>query len=419
MVFLAGGFCALFVCPLLAGSLERNLEPKVCVECDDEECGKCAKLPVYNFPNRFWFRGDYLYCWTSETPRVPLVTTSPPGTPSTQAGVLPNATILYGDQPNNDCRSGARATVGMWIEPSRTWGLEFDYLTIGSRANNFDQNSTGDPILARPFFNIETGLQASHLVAYPGIVSGSIAVDAEDYFQSAGALVSYFLCSSGTCGETCDPCLAAGNDNDCFTLSTRTDLLAGFRYYNLSDRLGVVENTRITQTGPTQNTTFQVTDNFRARNDFYGAELGLRTRMYRSRWSFEFLGKLALGNTHQMVTVNGQTVVNAPNQPTQTFKTGFLGLYTNGGSHQADVFTMVPQLGAEMGYQVSDKLRVFCGYNLIYWACVSRAADQIDLNIDPRNLPPPLSGSAPFPTYPDKQSSFWAQGINAGFECRF
>ena len=199
----------------------------------------------------------------------------------------------------------------------------------------------------------------------------------------------------------------------------RTDLLIGFRYYGLTDQLGVVENAQITAAGPTQNTSFLINDNFHARNEFYGSELGLRTQFYRSRWSLQLLAKIALGNNHQTVTIDGQTTISAPGQPTQVYDAGILAVGSNSGVHQQDVFTMIPQLGIELGYQVNRNWRAYAGYNIVYWDRVARAAGQVDLDVDPRNFPPPQTPALPFPAYPGKTSCFWAQGVNAGLECRF
>ena len=80
---------------------------------------------------------------------------------------------------------------------------------------------------------------------------------------------------------------------------------------------------------------------------------------------------------------------------------------------------MIPQLGVELGYQVNCHWRAYVGYNVLFWGCVSRAADQIDLNLDPRNFPPSQEGGLPFPAFPGRTSCFWAQGVNMGTEFRF
>jgi len=419
IVFLVGGLWVGVGRSLAAAPVqEGSPAAPVAVDKGEDFCG----LPLCSPPGRFWLRADYLMWQTSGVRLPPLVTTGPQGTPSSLAGVLPGSDILYGDQTiNNDGRSGFRTTLGIWLGLCHVWGVEFDYLSLGERANGFGQTSNGNPILARPFFNVQTGQQASELVAYPGLVEGTVSVDAKDYFQSAGVLFSYNLCSTNSCGDTCDPC----NDPSVevcgppLLYCCRTDLLVGLRYYNLSDRLGVVEDLRITEPGSTQNTTFLIHDNFRARNDFYGSELGLRTHVYRGRWSLEILAKIALGNTHQTVTIDGQTVVRAPNQPTQTYNAGILAVDTNSGTYQSDTFTMIPQLGLELGYQVNSHWRAYVGYNVLYWEGVSRASDQIDLNLDPRNFPPPLTGALPYPAFPGRTNNFWAQGVNVGTEFRF
>jgi hypothetical protein len=43
----------------------------------------------------------------------------------------------------------------------------------------------------------------------------------------------------------------------------------------------------------------------------------------------------------------------------------------------------------------------------------------VDLNVDPRNFPLPQTGAEPFPTFRDRTSGFWAQGMNVGVEYRF
>ena len=127
-------------------------------------------------------------------------------------------------------------------------------------------------------------------------------------------------------------------------------------------------------TGDFTGTTIDVQDNFSARNDFYGSEVGLRTQIYRGRWSFEVLAKLAMGNTRQVATINGQTIVTEPGQGTQTYSGGLLALGTNSGTYQRDVFSVIPQLDLEIGYQLGCHWRAYAGYNLLYWGDVCAPA---------------------------------------------
>ena len=146
---------------------------------DDYEGTDFFGTPLCSPPGRVWLRADYLMWCTSGTNLPPLVTTSTQNTPRIEAGVLglPNTTILYGnDTIANDGRSGFRTTIGMWLDSCRIWNLEFDYLSLGDRGNGYTATSIGDPILARPFFNVQTNQQASELAAYREFAEGTLSV---------------------------------------------------------------------------------------------------------------------------------------------------------------------------------------------------------------------------------------------------
>jgi hypothetical protein len=387
---------------------------------DEGPCADYAGLPVCSPPGRFWLRADYLMWWTSGMNLPPLVTTGTTANPS--------STVLFGNDIVNDGgRSGFRTTLGFWLDCRHIWSAEFDYVGLGGQSANFNQFSTGDPILTRPFFdlNLKPPAGAVEYVAFPGTttqpqVSGSISVAAKDYFQSAGVSMSYNLCSCDSCCDSCnagcDPCA-----NCCApTLHCcRTDLLVGFRYYNLSDSVSINETP---QTATPVFAMYNITDNFSARNDFYGSELGLRTKVYRGRWSLDILTKLAMGNTHQSVNINGLTIKTTTDGTTTNYA-GLLASTTNSGIWQQNTFTMIPQLGLELGYQLSCHWRAYLGYNILYWGSVLRSGDQIDLQVDARNIPwnPAYQPTTalPFPQFPAQATAFWAQGINVGLERRF
>ena len=355
-----------------------------------------SSLPLIGPPGRFWMRADYLMWWTSGMRLPPLVTTSPQGTPETEAGVLgfPNTSILYGDKSvDNGGRSGYRTTLGMKLGEFSRWGVQFDYFSLGELVDRFNATSTGDPILARPLFNMELGQQGSVIAAFPGDLEGTLSIDAKEYFQSAGVLFSYTFGSNDMSAEWRDVDSNADFSEAPVNYGSRTDLLIGLRYENLTDSVSINQNTRIVGLDSTE----AIRDIFHARNDFYGSEIGFRSLIYRGRWSLDFLTKIALGNNSKTVLINGQTVITAPNQTTQTYESGVLAGPTNSGIYHQNVFTMIPQAGLELGYQFNAHCRASLGYNILYWGSVSRAADQIDLNVDPRNFPPPTPGAVAVP----------------------
>ena len=381
-------------------------------------------------------RADALLWWTKGSRLPPLVTTSPAGTPAFDpqtgtplAGALTpaaNTTVLFGDSVVNDrFRAGPDITMGLWLDCCNTWGIEGDYFDLGRQNTSYDSGlSNGSTILARPFFNTEFGYPDAELAAFPGELAGQVTAQASTEFHSAGFDFRHNLycqecCPHACeCGDGCGGCAAPCCN--CCPSSFRLDAIAGYRNYDLSDDLAVEENL-ITTGGPTQvGTQINVTDSFHTRNAFNGMDLGLIGNAYYGCWSWQVSAKAALGWENQAVTINGSTVVTTPDGTVATSQGGLLALQTNIGTYSRNEFVVIPELGMEVGYQITPHLRGFFGYNFLYWGDVARAGDQVTLNIDPRNLPgAPRTGAGPQPAFTFNDTSFWAQGIRLGAELRY
>ena len=379
---------------------------------DDGACwgGWCLCGP----PGQFWLHADYMVWWTKGAHLPPLVTTSPPGTPPDQAGVLgaDHTSILFGDSlVNGGSRSGFRVAGGGWLNPCRTCALQGDYFDSGLRSTDFfSGRSNGDPILARPFFNAETGQSAAAPVAVADFFAGSIAVHADDYFQSAGAtLRAKLLCRQPYWYDPCGHC------------GFRLDLLGGYRYYRFSDGLVIHENFETLvplTTLPVVGTTLDIVDSFRTRNDFHGGELGLSAQLFRGRWSLEFLARVALGNNRQVAALEGSTVETVPQAggPPQvaSFSSGTFVVSGNGfnaGEHFRDSFAVVPNFQAQLGFQWSCHLRTYVGYDFLYWSGIARSGEEMDLTLN--------GTSPPHPTFQWHRTKLLAQGLSAGLEFRY
>ena len=159
--------------------------------CEGEECDDACG-PICSPPGKYWLRTDYLAWWTNGTKLPPLVTTSPTGTPVAQAGVLgaPGTTVFFGDATvGTDMRSGFRTTLGMWLDCCHKWDVEFDYLSLGERPNDFNMFSTGFPILARPFFNVRNQRPSERIGRLSGHGSGNRRAPTPALLQGAGVTV--------------------------------------------------------------------------------------------------------------------------------------------------------------------------------------------------------------------------------------
>lgn len=385
------------------------------------DCGSCGNNCCPCGPSgRFWLRAEYLMWWAKGMNTPPLVTSSTPNTLAQNAGVLDlnTTSILYGgDEILTDMRQGGRFRLGTWLDPCQWKGIEVDYYFLSEESEDFTQSSNGSPILARPFFNTQLVAQDSELVAFPGIVSGTIGVAASSELMSVSPrLRMNILCQNFSCNSAynmCDSCspmpyLAGGH---------RVDFTIGYRRMQLEEMLRIREQLNTTSNGAAS--TFDLTDQFDTQNTFDGAELGLVWECFRDRWSWEFAGRFALGNNQREVAINGSTVSTAGGQ-TFTETGGLYALRSNIGTYTDNDFTVIPEMGVNLGYQLAPSLRFLVGYTFLFWGNVARPGDQIDPRINPNLLPPALAANGlALPEYRLVESNFWAHGLSLGLDWRW
>jgi hypothetical protein len=342
--------------------------------------------------------------WGKSTSLPPLVTTSSPSTtPRAQAGVLDQSgtNVLFGaDNVDPGTRSGGRFTLGYAFSPCSDNGLEVTYMFLGSKGVGFDQTSSGDPILARPYFNVQTAQQASQILAYPNQQSAVIAAGTTNEFNSAEVLYRYGIL------QQC---------------SRQLDLLVGYRYARFADDLTVDGSTTyLSAVGDTPaGTVSQVSDRFTTSNEFHGAELGFVTKTHCDRWSLELLGKLAMGSVRSRASISGSSVLTEPGQAPVTTADGLLALPTNSTTFERSSFAVIPELGINVGYDLTSRLKLTFGYTFLYWSQVVRASDQVDTNVNPSQFQGGTLSGVPAPGFKLVTSDFWAQGLNLGFDYRF
>ncbi|MBC8355584.1 MAG: BBP7 family outer membrane beta-barrel protein [Planctomycetes bacterium] len=349
----------------------------------------------------YWGRAEYLLWWTKGMNSPPLVTTSPTGTAQAQAGVLgqPGTTILFGNGDLVDgSRSGARFTLGRWLDPTHCNGVEVNYLAFGSDTNSFNANLNQFNILARPFFDTVGAAEDSRLIAFPGLVQGNLNVAASSEFQSLEVLYRHDGCHSWGC---------------------HIDWVVGYRFAELEDRLRIGESTA-SLTGPTAGTTFDLFDQFDTRNTFHGAEFGLvGDWQIDNCWSCETVAKFAIGGTTYRAGVAGQTITTDAVGVATTAQSGLLALGTNSGSFEWDDFASMAEFGFTLRRELACGLAATFGYNFLYWSNVARASEQVDTTINTTQIPPGTLTGTSRPAFPRRTDDFWAQGLRFGLEYRF
>jgi hypothetical protein len=367
---------------------------------------------------RFYVSGEYLLWWLKGENVPVLATTSAPA----DLGILgrPTTSVLFGgSQINQGPFSGGRFTAGYWLDMWGEEALEVSGFFLGPQTTNFSANSSTYPVIARPFFGLNANInqvanlgspvnqpgELSQLTTFPGSATGSLTIRAPTSLWGVEGNFRWLLC----CG-----C--------CY----RVTAIAGFRNVNLDDSLAITENIQglATASPPLTNSLITVFDQFSTSNHFYGGQVGIDGRYYWGRWSVDAWGKLALGGTVQQVDINGgQNILSLNTGQVTHFQGGLLALpNANIGHFIHDAFSVVPEVGLNVGYQITPRLRGFVAYNFLFWNNVLRAGDQIDRNLDITKIPnftaPPgtLPIAGTHPTVPFRESNLWAQGISFGLE---
>lgn len=373
-----------------------------CSSCGDAGCDSCGHCPP-GLRRMYWARGEYLYWWTKGMDVPPLVTTAG----ATQTGALGAAgtNIVFGDDLiNNDGRSGAKVTLGWELFTSTPSSIEISYFGLAQEETNFSLDTPSGITVSRPFFNIapDTGAarQDAEFVSQPGNLAGAVNVDATTELNGGEALLRWTMCEA---------------------MCSNTEMMLGYRFLRLDDSVHIREDLRVLSAtgGQVIGTTINLFDLFESENEFHGVEFGTASRHYRGRWTLETLVKLAIGSTRSTTTISGQTTRTVPGAGSATSSGGLLSQPSNIGTHEFDSFTMVPELGLSLKYDITPCLQASVGYSFLYWSKVGRAGEQMDTDVNLTQQPPgPLTGD-PRPVFEENANDFWAQGLNVGLEWTF
>jgi hypothetical protein len=369
-----------------------------------------------------WGSAEYLL-WRTDGMSIPaLVTTSPLGTPRDESGVLgePGTTIWFGDEDILSANTnGVRLRSGLYFDRQSQVGVQSEYFMLETQTDGFfaGGNASGTPILARPFFNINPRFpvtdvfdppprEDAQLASYPGVMRGSISVDATSRLQSAGLALRSLLACESFCNEQ-------------RTAYSRVDMITGYRYMRLNDHLLISED--LSSLDRLSLASFEVFDQFDTRNQLHAMDIGAVWQGGWQRFSLDLTLKTAIGYARQEVDIQGGTIISQPSAATETYAAGVLALPSNIGTYSRNRVAVVPELGAVVGFQILPKVRATVGYTFIFWGPVVRAGDQIDLDVNPDQMAPPIVPLAG-PLRPDfafQESNYWAQGLSLGVEGRW
>lgn len=369
--------------------------------------------------DRLQFQVEYLLWWVNGGDYPPLATTtvSPGAVPSLAAGNGflgdPATQVLLAGPFGSEQRQGFRVRGGWWFDDCGKCGIDASYFFLGRTSDSVVFNSPGAPVITRPFvspnINPQTGAiigETGEIVAFPNFSTGTLAVETSSYLWGADVNLKHAWCK---------------------TSGFQAHGFIGYRFLNLTESLGITEFITALPGNPVDppGTRVVVQDRFDVRNQFHGGQVGVAAERNWGALSLSGRASVALGVTHQELDISGGQIRTRPGMtPPMTFGGGgLLAAGPNLGSFTRDRFAVAPEGTLNLGVWVTRGMKVYAGYNVLYWSNVIRPGDQIDRVVDVTFVPNPPMGIAPsgqdrpMPTF--RQSDLWVQGIQFGAEWRW
>jgi hypothetical protein len=279
-------------------------------------------------------------------------------------GVIGRATTfdVFGGDIGEDRLSGARLTLGSWLDEQRTVAGGVRFFTTETERTGYSAGSAGSPVIARPFFNIDPIVNAedSYLIAAPGVSQGNIDIHTSSDIINGEVFIRYLMW------------------NDC---NVRVDFLTGYHFNRIDDGLEVRHFSESLAPGgpPPIGASYDVFDSFEVSNEFHGAQVGMMAEWQLDSLTVNMLGKVSLGNNHQQVTIDGRTIITDPLDNATVAGGGlFAQPFSNIGMYENNEFTYIPEFGVTANYALTQCLDLSVGYTFMYFSDVATAGGQID-----------------------------------------
>jgi hypothetical protein len=376
-------------------------------------------------PNiRLWGNAEYLLWWSKGAPvRVALATTGSLDDPIPAALGQPNTHILFGKESlDAKMQSGFRLGLRSWFGNKNNYAVEGSgfYLPKVSK-RDFSKMSSGLAVLGVPFSNSATLLlpfsaggwssignsgETALLLADGSTLFGSISADSSSKLWDVELNGLYHFFGRG---------------------NMRLSALGGALYADLSESLDLHYFTQLISFPQGIFRATKISDHFSTRNQFYGAQFGIKGE-WSKNWLFvNFIGKIAIGDMVEKNRVSG--TFSEPNPLIyNNYGAGAGGIFaqpSNMGKQRRNHFSCIPQFTLRFGANLLKELRLSSGYDFFLMSGVIRPGDQIDRTINETQVGPGPSGikaTLTGPARPKKRmhsTHYWAQGLNVGLEFRF
>ncbi|WP_171470384.1 BBP7 family outer membrane beta-barrel protein [Frigoriglobus tundricola] len=345
---------------------------------------------------RLWATGDYLLMWYTPMRTVPLIQSVPSA--QVNNSTLSGVTTIFPDNNNHinfGAFSGVRASVGAnWDK----FGVDVGGFVLERQTQSAAVFNDGTPFaIARGYTAAGATAPTSLLVSFPGQYSGGVAAAAQSQLWGAEANVRRAWYAF---------------------LSDSTDLILGFRYIDLNERLAIDSPSYF----PNGNS-LDVRDAIRTRNTFYGGQVGFASRIGGTErgLGFEFTTKSGLGGVAQRAELVGSNTVVAAGvadvQPGGLYVRGL-----NAGTFTRDKFAYMQDLGIRLTYNFNPWVQVSFGYSFLYLSSVMRPGKAIDPVVNDSNVrfvANPTPSDLPRPAFAWRAEELVVQGMTFGLRIQY
>jgi hypothetical protein len=359
-------------------------------------------LPEYPHvpsPGKYWASADFIY-WSQKTDLTgPLV-----GTPSLVNGDL----IALYDRAAYGFANGLRVSAGMANETGNV-GVEGSFFHLEQRASGIVAGSDagGTPLLAREATDAATGGPVLFPISAPGAEAGVVIVRATSRLWGTDG---YFVVNCDWGHEDCS-----------------LEFLAGFQYLDLSENLSYAQASTLLPGGAANfgaapllpPAAISVAERFGAHNQFFGPEFGVQMEKRFGSLFVDGCVKCGVGDSHQVKNVAGASAVDVGAGP-MVIPGGITASGDLLGRTSTDRFAVVPSVSANLGFNVTDCVRIYGGYTFLYWSDVTRPGDLTSVAVATETVPTSPNFGVPNPPFVSvKHSAYYVHGFNAGLVIRY
>ena len=311
----------------------------------------------------WWGQADYLLWWIRPMSTPSLIQAVPSA--SAIASATNGSTLAAGSAQSlfpttNNLRfgafSGVRGTAGYNFE---SFGLEVSGFYLGQQSRSASYANDGTPAsIAESYYRAGTGTPVNLFGSLAGQYSGGIAADVTSQLWGAEANVRL-------------PWFAF--------LTTTTDALTGFRYMQLEEQLSLLNHSTFSD-----GTSLSVTDSFKTRNNFYGGQVGLDSRIGPTDRGFglNLLGKVALGDVNQHAEITGSNTYYSAAGVANSQAGGLYARGANSGVFNRDIFGAIFELNTTLTYNFTSWAQVYAGYSIMWLSSAQRPGQLLNPNIN-------------------------------------